>query len=456
MKYTKTLGSIALSALLLGMTGCGSDNNTVIADTPVVDDTPVVIADTPVVAEETITPYTRVAVINDTTDVAGIADKIAHYVTLTDETADDGHDFPAPWVIAGANKKDSETYGPLDLLAIPSAGTDFGGKSRVIEFCNGKYATMATNTGRFHGSALPCEVSVHSDGTNTYVDMLDAHAIFSLFFTDIEDDAKAALGPVVTAVNGEIREMILAGLDDTTVAALSPTANNFGTTDEAAGITDAIPYIESTSALGPEFTQDDIDTEVALRNPYVVYKYKAANGNGTFVTADALDFAQEIIDTMGNEEQAGWTENTIYENVEGVSTGSGWKSARPHPLNIPGVKVVEACSGQYAKKATSLGNEYLTALPCEITVYVDETDDTNQTLSVSFLSPAFMFNTMFQGAVEAAYANEDINASQVIEYSTLPDVVFSDLRLIVDQAVKNLGGGQGHGGLVLHEALINQ
>ena len=437
MKYTKTLGSIALSGLLLlGMNGCGSNGS----DT---------------VAEETITPYTRVAVINDTTDVAGIADKIAHYVTLTDETNATGHNFPAPWVIAGANKKDNETYSTEDLLAIPSAGTDFGGKSRVIEFCNGKYATMATNTGRFHGSALPCEVAVHSDGTNTYVDMLDAHAIFSLFFTDIDEDAKAALGPVVNAVNSEIREMILAGLDDTTVAALSPTTNAFGTTDEAATITTAIPYTESTLAMGPEFTQDDIDTEVALRNPYVVFKYKAKNGIATFDADDAANFAQQIIDTMGYEGNLGWTSTLIYENVPGVSEGSGWKSAREHPLNIPGVKVVEACSGKYATKATTLGNEYLTALPCEITVYVDETDETNQTLSVSYLSPNFMFGTMFQGAVEEAFATEKITSDQVIEYSTLPEVVFSDLRLIVDQAVKDLGGENHHGGLVLHEALIN-
>ncbi len=148
----------------MGIVGCGSSSSDSAGETP-------------------ITPYTRVAVINDSTDVVGIADKIAHYVTLTDETNATGHAFPAPWVIAGANKKDGETYGLADLLAIPAAGAGpIGNKSRVIEFCNGKYATMATNTGRFHGSALPCEVAVHSDGTNTYVDMLDACYLFTLFY----------------------------------------------------------------------------------------------------------------------------------------------------------------------------------------------------------------------------------------------------------------------------------
>jgi len=81
-------------------------------------------------------------------------------------------------------------------------------------------------------------------------------------------------------------------------------------------------------------------------------------------------------------------------------------------------------------------NEYITALPCEITVYVDETDDTNQTLGVSFLNPNFMFGTMFEGAVENAYNDAKLTKAEVIEYSTLADVVFADLRLIVDAAVQ--------------------
>lgn len=414
MKYSKTIGSVALSALLLlGVSGCNSSSDPA--------------------GETTITPYTRVAVLAQPNavdaDIQAVADKIAHYVTLTDETNTSGHAFPGGWVIGGANiGAGGETYGTDDLLPIPSAGTAAGGKSRIVEFCNGTYATMATNTGRFHGSALPCEVSVHSDGTNIYIDMLNADAIFSLFFTDISDP-NGALKDVASAVNREIRELVLAALDDTTVAAQSPLSIPLiGTTESAAAITAAIPYTESTLAMGPEFTQDDIDTEVALRNPYIVFEYRSAGK--TFTTkVDDKALAQEIIATMGENG------TDIYTNVPGVSDGSGWKSARKVPLAIPGVQVVEACSGKYATLATKLGNEYLTALPCEITVLVDENDPTK--LTISFLSPSFMFGTMFQGAVENAYAEEKITADDVIKYSTLADVVFSDLRLIVDQAIKN-------------------
>ena len=403
---TKILGSIALSAIIgVLFVGCGGVS--------------------------TISPYTRVAVINQAgavdADIEAIADKIAHYVTLTNETDVAGHAFPGGWVIAGANKgAGGETYATDDLLAIPSMGTPAAGKSRIIEFCNGGYATMATNTGRFHGSALPCEVSVHSDGTNIYVDMLNADAIFNLFFTDI-NDSTGALAAVASAVNFEIRELILAALDDTTVAALSPVANAVGTTDFAAAITTAIPYTESSLAMGPKFTQRKIDTEVAFKSPYIVFEY--TKPAATFATGtDDKALGEAIIATMG-------TNGTdIYTNVPGVSKLSGWKSGRTATLAIPGVRVVEACSGKYASLATKLGNEYLTALPCEITVFVDENDPTK--LSVSFLSPNFMFGTMFKGAVDDAYAAGTITKDDVIAYSTLADVVFADLRLIVDTAVQ--------------------
>ncbi len=48
-----------------------------------------------------------------------------------------------------------------------------------------------------------------------------------------------------------------------------------------------------------------------------------------------------------------------------------------------------------------------------------------------------MFGTMFEGAIPNALANETINKDAAIRYSTLADVVFGDLRLIVDQAVQN-------------------
>jgi len=446
MKYSKTLGSVALSALLLlGTTGC-SDNDTTVVETPVAE-TPVAPVEPEVPEASTISPYQRVAVISGTwDDVPGIADKIAQYVTLTDEDAVLGFDSGG-WLIGGAktaNNGGGETYEYTDLLPIPAMGvagnTD---KSRVIEFCNGKYAGMAMGTGLRHGPALPCEVSVHSDGTNIYIDMLDADAIFSIFFHDITDDG--TLEQIASDVKRELRTMVLAALDDSATVAANATADGVIITTDPK-LTTAVTYTESTEALGPKFSASDISDSVSYRDPYIVYKYTSPGV--IFTQADAKNLAKDIIEALGTD--ASTADKTL--GLEGLSAGSAWRSGREDPLGIPGIFVAEACSPKYAKKATTLGNQYITALPCEISVYVDDTaaDYTNtgklttgtgSTIAISFLNPNFMFGTMFEGAVANALANETINKDGAIEYSTLADVVFADLRMIVDNAVQDSTNG---------------
>lgn len=409
MRNNKLFGSVVLSGLLLlGITGCDSSSASVV--------------ESQVSTADTITPYTRVAVIPDATwtDVPSIAEKIAQYVVYTNEATVLG--LPSNWVIAGANGgadgvSGPETWETTDLLPIP-VGTN---KARVIEFCNKAYATQAIGTGRFHGSALPCEVSVHSDGTNVYIDMLDAEAIFNIFFADAKDnftvEENDAFAQMASSVKNELRTMINAGLED-----------NNGVSGSA-----SVAYTASTEELGPQFTQDKIDNDIALRTPYIVYKYKRAD-NGTFTKGvDDKALAISIISALGSDTSTA-DKNT---GLEGLSVGSAWRSGRPDPIAIPNVQVVEACSPKYAKKATALGSEYITALPCEFTVYVDESDETNQTMAVSFLNPNFMFGTMFEGAVENAYAGGKLNKADVVEYSSLADVVFADLRMIVDYAVQD-------------------
>jgi uncharacterized protein (DUF302 family) len=354
----------------------------------------------------TIQPYQRVAVIPGTkADIEKIALKISDYVVNTDEEAVLG--FPSNWVIAGANPHAKETYdGNDDLIPIPVDTGKEVYKSRVIEFCNGPYATQATNTGQQHGSALPCEVAVHSDGTNVYVDMLDADAIFTIFFPGIEDPDNKLKG-MAEAVKGEIRGMIMASLNGTE------------------GLT------EATDALGPQFTTDEL-SKIKNEDIYLVTQYKSTSGKA-FTKTDAKKLAQTIIEKMGTDDV------NADAHVEGLSENSQWRSARPDPIAIPGVFVTEACSPTYAKMATRLGAEYITALPCEITAYLDRTDDTNQTLSISILSPQFMFENMFKGAVENAVANRGLSQEEAKKYETLASIVLGDLNKIVDEAVANSG-----------------
>ena len=400
MKYTKLLGSVALATLLAaGFTGCGSDDEV----------EKEAEKDAAEISQTLTHAYQRVASVPGTSaDIVNIAEIIAKYVVNTDEAAVLG--FPSNWVIAGANPKDGGTYETEDLLPIPVAEKTSNTvvyKSRVIEFCNGAYATQATNTGQERGSALPCEVSVHSDGTNVYIDMLDASAIFGMFFPGTPDpDGK--LEAMATAVKTELRAMIETALTD-------------------AG-EDMTPI---TKGLGPAF----LDAEIAaIKNDdiYQVTSYTKANG-GTFTTTDAKELSEKIIELLGTPDAMADT------NVAGLSEGSAWRTGRAEPIAIPGVFVAEACSGKYAPMATRLGTEYITALPCEITSYLDRKDDTNNTISVSILDPEFMFNTMFRGAVADAIKAGDLNETEAAGYQTLAKVVSDDLNLILDAAIEAQG-----------------
>ena len=385
-------GTLLSAVAILSLVSCGDTTDTIKEE--IINST------------QTITPYKRIATLTGTkADIESIALKISNYVVETDEKA--VLNFPSNWVIAGANPKSGEKYdGNADLIPIPvDTGTEVY-KSRVIEFCNGAYATQATNTGQQRGSALPCEVSVHSDGTNVYVDMLDADAIFTMFFPNTADpDGK--LKAMAKAVKTEIRTMVLTALEGST------------------GLS------ESTKSLGPSFTPTELNS-IKDEDIYQVTKYKSSTGE-TFTKANAKALAEHIIAKLG-------TDTATADNfVTGLSTNSLWRTARPDPIAIPAVFVVEACSPTYAKMATRLGAEYITALPCEITTYLDRSDDTNKTISISILNPNFMFETMFKGAVENAVQNLDLNQTQADKYNTLASTVLSDLNKIVDEAVSTSG-----------------
>ena len=406
--------SISTITAVLILSGCGggsgNDNNSSMTDnSPMTNNTNNANDDNSSTATEqvTITPYQRIVSIPGTqADIQRVAVKIADYVVDTDEKTALG--FPSNWVIAGANPHAGESYdGNDDLIPIPVDTGNGVYKSRVIEFCNGAYAKQAINTGQQHGSALPCEVAVHSDGKNVYVDALDADAIFTLFFPGIEDpDGK--LRGMARAVNYEIRKMVTTSLES------------------ESGMQ------ELTQNLGPVFTQDELSS-IKDEDIYIVTKYQSEGK--VFTKADAKTLAQTIIDKLGTPDQ------TADKNVAGLSNNSLWRSARPDPIAIPGVFVVEACSPTYAKMATKLGAEYLTALPCEITTYLDRSDDTNKTISVSILNPDFMFKQMFKGAVENAVKNQKLTQEEAAGYTTLAQTILEDLNKITNAAIADSGLG---------------
>jgi uncharacterized protein (DUF302 family) len=379
MMHTKLLVAAIIGGVLLTvLTGCGGDDSA---------------------SDETVTPYERVAELGATTadwsDVGMIADSIAVWIDTHDESnaTDSGLAYPSNWIVGGDIDENGLTIAAEDrILGIPKAYTDelnitLTQKIQVIELCNRAYATQATGTGRFHGPALPCEVSVHKEGDKIYVEMLNPEAIFTLFFQDLSETEKTALKGVASAVKDEIRGMILAALADNS-------------------------HTVRSEAMGPRY-----ETDVTLPSPYRVFRY--SNDANETTAQIAARIIQEGLGLPA-------TEGSVSSLITGVSDGALWRSGRAAPLPIPGVQIIEACSPKYAKMATALGAEYVTALPCEIGVYVDEA--TGETM-ISFLDPNFMFTVMFADALNA------LSADELQLYEPLPDTVFSDLKLIVEHVL---------------------
>lgn len=337
------------------------------------------------------------------------------------------------WALAGAPEGDAVTSSAIAsaLLDVPtpwpidpnqplsSANTK---KVNLLEVCNRELASKALGAapvigetfvanGPLHATALPCEVAVYADEYDIKIEMLNAEAIFSLFFTDVlfgpqmqDPDFAAALQRLPALVNSELPAIVYRALSDS-------------------GIT----FWSENWQKGPWF-QDQWDMIYAListplNSPYMHLTYRKLDHNAPFSDDEVALIAQTLIDTLTINGQAG---AGVHDDAleEQLSPGSQWRAARSSPLSVPGnAKIVEACSPLYAKQAMGTGLHHATALPCEIAV--TKSADGSQ-LVISFLDPHFMFNALFADAFDG------MTADQLNAFAALPGAVLNDLRKIVD------------------------
>jgi hypothetical protein len=366
---------------------------------------------------------------------------IARYIDLTNEK--DVLGFPSNWIVADADKDNPLTAenentddGADAILQIPSKlkidstldpSPTNTRKISVIEICNKAYASKALGVvdiipgvpipdGFIHASALPCEISVHNnlDGSIDVM-MLNAEAIFTVFFTDVvtselmlDPDFAEQMMMLPGAVKGEMREMITSAISDYT-------DYDFEITADMAG-----PIFKNVG---------DVVSDVAQtlnQSPYVHFSYVKPDGSA-FKTAEVKAITQTIMNTMSlhGEDGAG----THDEELDALlSPSSAWRSARHTPLGMPGANfVIEACSPKYAKMAISTDRlDHAPALPCEIAL---KAINGGTELIISFLDPNFMFDLMFKDM-----SDEEREAMLAID---LPGTVLNDLQTIVNYSFEN-------------------
>jgi uncharacterized protein (DUF302 family) len=369
-----------------------------------------------------------------------VAFAIGNYVATFDESILPG--IASNWVLGGfegdVTVEEAILEVPTPWYVIPDDTTSGVKKVSLVEMCNRTFASVALGVepvvdgddstkitnGVIHAPALPCEVSVYSDGPNIKVDMLNAEAIFTLFFTDVlfgeqmnNQDFVQAIFELPTQVKWEIQTIIMAALDHA-----------------------GIEYEVEIETKGPVYeTLDEVVDAVLVspqESPFVHFTYTKTDGT-SFSKGDVGHVAQMIINTMTINEQDGAGDHTNLDLHCGYGDGtcledylsddSKWRAARPTPLSMPGVnKVIEACSPKYAKLAMSTGLHHATALPCEIAV--NKIDDDN-TLLISFLDPHFMFTALFSDAFK------DMTEEELEDFAELPGLVLGDLQTIVKYAI---------------------
>jgi len=386
-----------------------------------------------------LTPFTRVAAIGpfsdpiEANDVArAAASAIATYVDTVDDTQPPT-EFPDNWVLGGL---EGEVTIEEAILRIPTPyridpAADMSASNRkkvnVVEMCNPLFAKKALGVlpivddnpdskvinGYIHAPALPCEVAIYAaeDG-NVYVEMLNPEAIFTLFFTDVlfgeqmNDPAFAAeIRALPAQVNAEIRTIIYAALDAAVIA-----------------------YVPESEPLGPLYQSlqqvAQVVAETPYKSPYVHFAYQKSDRSD--FTADEVTFiADKIIEKLS-------LDGIHHRSLDARLNMDDWRSARPHPLPVPGNLVIEACSPTNAITAMGLGMDHATALPCEIAVKAVSNDGItgNETLLITYLDPHFMFSALFSDAFG------DLTDEEMQAFMALPPLVLEDLQTIVRDALK--------------------
>lgn len=370
---------------------------------------------------------------NPTTVAKYVARHLAKYFYMTNDT---NISSGADWVLGGAPAlgvlNPTANIAVLDpyILEIPSPDNN---KTMIVEVCNKTHAGGAMMTGVGHSPALPCEIAIYMDAATNkiYIDILDPVGSFKIFFNDLTQN-QAQLAAMALQVKTEIKLIAYDGLKSASIA-----------------------YLKKSTPMGATFSSTEI---AALSNQYIVDTYdintSASDWNSTntaSVLAMASKAAQTLITKMtvngvtsGTYGINGTDLNTTLVNNHSVSANGYWRSARSAPLSVPRstntaadgfVYTVEACSPTYAKLALSMGGDsrnHATALPCQMSFYIDNSDANAPKLKIVYLNPVFMFQTLFKDKMGALSANEQTTLGNMAE--TVKTDLINITRYVMDHS----------------------
>ena len=495
MKYSRTLGSVALSALLLmGMTGCGSDNDTVILNDNIeipdeivlssdkqaivdlkkssqvaIEASLVGVADTDKIpfGDGSFSPYERVAVFPTVKDangnidhlatyakVAELANTFAKHVANVNEPATDPATFKgANWILGGYESDEIATDEnikhhilgiPTKLKIDPTAEMSAANtkKVKVVEVCNSTYAAKALgviNVGGEEGAKVAKGI-YHTTALPCEVTIYNDDDAIYVDMLNPETIFTLFFTEVFTSEEMEnasfaAEMMTLPGqVKDEIFAMIYNAFDKSGETYTKTSIKMGTIYSAMSKVIATT------DTANGGSEPYRHYSY-TSDGTKEFTSTDAKEIAAKIISVMTSDEEGivGSQETALKVMLpsEQIGVHPAWRSGRLEPLKVPGGSwIVEACSPTYAKEALTTGEFHTAALPCEIAVFVNPDD--NKTIDITLLNPEFMFGAMFEDGLKG------MTQEQVTEFNVIIDNINGDLKTIVDYSMEhNVSGFDG-------------
>jgi len=273
----------------------------------------------------------------------------------------------------------------VEEKTMPFPGGRYG---KLVEIGNPAYAALAMTMGQHHALGVPCRIGIWTEDENddgnadvVKINTFDEAALFNFYFAD-----------VMSATN----------FDD-----LASTIKN----DTKQMVKNAVTALEGKFVFehqAPFFNQEEL----------AVVKSWAIPGNGGY--AGALGYGLQFEVPLDNK-GVGQTDQQFLDEVKSniisaidvaviSDVQEDWHVINPDfdiavgtypPSNFASIGEIKLCSGHYASQIVGLGGKYMIALPCNISVWLNDLAEngspkTPDKVIVSVLKPDFVLGNFFK------------------------------------------------------------
>ena len=317
------------------------------------------------------------------------------------------------------------TWVVVEEVSMPFPDGRYG---RLLEICAPMLAGKAMTMGQHHALGMPCKIGIWTedsdwDGTDDHIKIntLNESALFAFFFADAMRMAPDLLAQFENMIKSQVKDMVGTAI------------NNLG------GQCFYQPQ-------PPFFTEDDIQAIQFWADPNLGGGYAGDNGYGLSLE---IPFA-------GNKDAQQSDPNFLSEVKNSIIAAIGntpnvpddpndWHVINPN-FNIPVadennpdtfafIGEIKLCSPYYAGQVVGLGGKYMIAMPCTVSVWLNDlTWDVSglpvyqppTKVIVSILNPEFILQHYFK----------DVDPSMAAPLAEMGTLIKTQVQSMVDYGLR--------------------